>query len=190
MESPLMCQNFSLSRFAGNVNCSSVWSLPHWSVWQFPSLRVAEALSIDCDVRWHTVSHGSCLKQRARIIVIRWQTRSTMMILINDFQNIYGNDLLKTGSFFWLKCKNTTDSQTVSCNVIQHITTSMGISQSNLWNINNPNNCGLVVHFNENPKTRSDNTLLMPLRIIPFSLLKCWWVSLQKDYICCYSSYM
>lgn len=58
MKSSLMCQNLSLSRFTSNVNCSSVWSLSLWNVWQFSSLRLAEALSIACDVQWHTVSQA------------------------------------------------------------------------------------------------------------------------------------
>lgn len=55
---PLMCQNFSLSGFPNNVDCWSVWSFSHWDAWQFSSLRLAEALSIDCDVQWHTVSQA------------------------------------------------------------------------------------------------------------------------------------
>lgn len=97
-------QNFSLSRFPGNANCSFIWSLSHWIIWQFSSLRLAEALSIECDAQWNTSSR---LKPRAWIIVIHWQTWSTMMILINDSMNIYGNDLLKTGSCFWLLNLNT-----------------------------------------------------------------------------------
>lgn len=44
-----------------------------------------------------------------------------MMIMINDSQDIYGNDLLKTGIYIWLKFKHTIDSQMVGCNVIQLI---------------------------------------------------------------------
>lgn len=165
-ENHFMCQNFSLVRFSSNANCSSVWSLFHYVIWHISSLRLAEALSTECD--W-------CLKQRARIVAIHWQTRSTMMILINDSLNIYGNDLLKTGSCFWLLDSNTqliTEwlalisfsyfhlGLKTDVSVIVHITTSIKISPRIQWNINNPNDCGLVINVSENCRTKSHCMLL------------------------------
>lgn len=67
---------------------------------------------------WCAVTHwiaSSCLKQRVCLTVSQWQTKNTMMILINDSWNIHGTDLLQRGSCFCLKFKHTD----VSCNVIQ-----------------------------------------------------------------------
>lgn len=58
-KAPSMCQTFRLSRFPHNASCSFVWSRFYSDAWQFSSFRLADALSIDCDVQRRTESQSS-----------------------------------------------------------------------------------------------------------------------------------
>lgn len=174
-ESPLMCQNFTLSRFAGNVNCSSVWCASHCIVWQLPLLRLAEALSIDCDAQRHSVSTPHVWSEDHCHSVTNtkhdYETDSWF------YRTFMANDLLNWEFLLtWLlKAKWLAGSsvihltpsgfQSVS-SVSLHISTQAYTFHKEACETFTVQRAAGLLEISIRARNRSDNTLLMPLRII------------------------